>query len=209
MKHQLDEIKKQFFKEFENVSDIKTLDELRVRFLGKKGELTSILKGMRDLDPESRKEVGKISNVIKTEIEDSIKRRVVEIEEQEIATRLDSEWIDITWPAEENRGTFHPLTTIRERIEDIFVSMGFEVLTGPEMEEEQNNFDNLNIPADHPARDMQDTFWLNTGKLLRTHTSSVQVRGMKERTAPSDSLLPGRCTGMRPSMPAMSTHFTR
>jgi phenylalanyl-tRNA synthetase alpha chain len=137
--------------------------------------------------------VGALLNTVKTSIADAIATKQAGFDEAALRARLNAEWIDLTLPAAGVKpGSLHPLTQIQQEIEDLFRSMGFAVLDGPEVEDEQHNFDALNIPPDHPARDMQDTFWLDGGNLLRTHTSPVQVRGMERLPLPLRMIAPGR-----------------
>ncbi len=192
MKEKLEQLKKDFYDKIESIKENSSLADLKVQFLGKKGELTSILKGMKELSEAARKEIGQLTNALKDEFESAIKTRNENIERAALNKRLESEWIDITWPENEERGTVHPLTIVRKEIEELFISMGFEILDGPEMEDEEHNFNNLNIPADHPARDTQDTFWLSNGYLLRTQTSPVQIRGMETRKPPFKFIAPGK-----------------
>lgn len=169
------------------------LEAVRVEVLGRKGTLAEVSKGMGKLAPEDRARVGKLLNSAKTELEALFDGRKQEFEDAALEARLDSEWVDLTLPAAGTRpGVLHPLTQIREELEDLFTSMGMSVLDGPEVETEYNNFDALNIPPDHPARDMQDTFWLTDGNCLRTHTSCVQVRGMAKLGPPLRMIAPGR-----------------
>jgi len=160
------------------------LETVRVDALGRKGSLAQISKEMGKVAPEERARIGKLLNAAKQELEGALESRQQQFAEAALQARLDAEWVDLTLPAPGPRmGHLHPITQIQTEIEDLFVSLGFTVLDGPEVETEYYNFDALNIPADHPARDMQDTFWLTDGNLLRTHTSPVQVRGM-ERLGP-------------------------
>jgi phenylalanyl-tRNA synthetase alpha chain len=174
----------------------KTPDELeavRVDVLGRKGTLAEISKGMGKLSVEEKKLVGQSLNAAKQTLEAAYETRKHKFETDELNTRLDAEWIDLTLPVPPpKRGHLHPITRIQRELEDLFVSLGFTVLDGPEVETEYHNFDALNIPPDHPARDMQDTFWLDGGNLLRTHTSPVQVRGMERLGPPLRMIAPGR-----------------
>src|SRR5579863_519835 len=166
------------------IQSAKTTEELeavRVEVLGRKGVLTQLSRDMGKLAPEERASRGKFINTAKQLLETAYERRKSEFERAALAKRLDEEWVDLTIPAPGVRpGSLHPITQIQWEIEDLFRSLGFSVLDGPEVETEYHNFDALNIPADHPARDMQDTFWLEGGRLLRTHTSPVQVRAMEK-----------------------------
>ncbi len=169
------------------------LEAVRVEVLGRKGALAQISKEMGKLSPEERARVGKLLNAAKQGLEAALEARKAEFDRAALAVKLDAEWVDLTLPAAgARRGSLHPITIIQSEIEDLFVSMGFTVLDGPEVETEYNNFDALNIPPDHPARDMQDTFWLKSGHLLRTHTSPVQVRGMQKLGPPLRMIAPGR-----------------
>ena len=174
------------------------LEAVRVEMLGRKGgALAGISKGMGKLSPEERKRIGQVLNQAKQEIESALDARKAEFEQIALAAKLDSEWLDLTLPAPgAKRGHLHPISRIQRELEELFISLGFAVLDGPEVENEYHNFDALNIPADHPARDMQDTFWLDGGNLLRTHTSPVQVRGMErcmdQGGPPLRMIAPGR-----------------
>ena len=169
------------------------LEAIRVEILGRKGTLAAVSKDMGKLSPEERGRVGKLLNAAKQSLEAAIEERRNTFAEAALKLRLDAEWMDLTLPAPGPRpGSIHPITQIQAEIEDLFTSLGFTVLSGPEVETEFNNFDALNIPPDHPARDMQDTFWLEDGNLLRTHTSPVQVRGMMRLGPPLRMIAPGR-----------------
>jgi phenylalanyl-tRNA synthetase alpha chain len=169
------------------------LESVRVEALGRKGVLAQLSKDMGKLSPEARAERGKFINTSKQALESAYEGRRNGFERAALALRLDSEWLDLTIPASgPPPGSLHPITQIQWEIEDLFRSLGFSILDGPEVETEYYNFDALNIPADHPARDMQDTFWLDGGNLLRTHTSPVQVRGMKKLGPPLRMIAPGR-----------------
>jgi phenylalanyl-tRNA synthetase alpha chain len=169
------------------------LEQVRVEVLGRKGALAQISRQMGQLAPEERARIGKLLNAVKEGLEAALEARKAHFDEQALAARLDAEWVDLTLPAPGPRsGSLHPITQVQTEIADLFTSMGFAVLGGPEVETEYHNFDALNIPADHPARDMQDTFWLTDGNLLRTHTSPVQVRGMQRLGPPLRMIAPGR-----------------
>jgi phenylalanyl-tRNA synthetase alpha chain len=169
------------------------IEAIRVEVLGRKGALTQISKEMGKLAPEERARAGKLLNAAKQAVEEAIEERSRGFDAAALSDRLESEWIDLTLPAPGPRaGSLHPITQIQMEIEDLFVSLGFMVLDGPEVETEYHNFDALNMPPDHPARDAQDTFWLTDGNLLRTHTSPVQVRGMERFSPPLRMIAPGR-----------------
>jgi phenylalanyl-tRNA synthetase alpha chain len=169
------------------------LEAVRVEALGRKGTLAQIGKEMGKLAPEDRARVGKLLNGAKQKLEEALEAKQQQFAADALRARLDAEWLDLTLPAPgPRRGHLHPITRIQRELEELFVSLGFAVLDGPEVEDEYHNFDALNIPATHPARDMQDTFWLDGGKLLRTHTSPVQVRGMERLGPPLRMIAPGR-----------------
>ncbi len=169
------------------------IESVRVEVLGRKGVLAQVSKEMGKLAPEERARVGKLLNAAKQTLEEALERRKQEFDAAALDKRLDAEWLDLTLPAPGPRaGSLHPITQIQMEIEDLFVSLGFMVLDGPEVETEYHNFDALNIPPEHPARDSQDTFWLTDGNLLRTHTSPVQVRGMERFPPPLRMIAPGR-----------------
>jgi phenylalanyl-tRNA synthetase alpha chain len=169
------------------------LEAVRVDAVGRKGALAEISKGMGKLAPDERKRIGILLNDAKQRIEGALDARKQQFDADALRARLDAEWVDLTLPAPgPRRGHLHPITRIQRELEDVFVSLGFTVLDGPEVETEYYNFDALNIPRDHPARDMQDTFWLDGGNLLRTHTSPVQVRGMERLGPPLRMIAPGR-----------------
>ncbi len=192
MKEKLEQIRQQFTVQLAAAQTPEEVEKVRVAFLGKKGFLTEVLKGMKDLSTEERREIGALSNRLKDDFERSIAARGTLLEKEAIEKRLAAEWEDVSWPTGLVRGSAHPIAIVRRQVKEVFIAMGFEVLDGPEMEEEENNFDKLNIPPDHPARDAQDTFWLDNGKLLRTHTSPVQVRGMLSHKPPFKFIAPGK-----------------
>jgi len=168
------------------------LQEGRVRFLGKKGELTAIMKGMGGLSAEDRPVIGALANTVKEEIEALFESRLFELREVEIARRLASERIDVTLPGRRiYAGSKHPITLVTEEIVEIFSSLGFGVEEGPEIENDFYNFEALNMPKDHPARDMQDTFYISDDVVLRTHTSPVQIRTMLKQAPPVRVIAPG------------------
>jgi len=169
------------------------LEAVRVEALGRKGGFAQFSKEMGKLAPEERARIGKLLNGARQQLEAALEARQQQFAEAALRARLEAEWIDLTLPAPgPRRGHLHPITRIQRELEELFVSLGFTVLDGPEVETEYHNFDALNIPPDHPARDMQDTFWLEGGHLLRTHTSPVQVRGMERLGPPLRMIAPGR-----------------
>ncbi len=174
-------------------SDGAALEQLRVDYLGKKGRITALLKGLGQLSPEERPAAGARINVVKDELQELIARRRAELEGEAIAARLASERIDVTLPGRgQSSGGVHPITRTMERMEDFFTAVGFEVVEGPEIEDDYHNFEALNIPAHHPARAMHDTFYVDEHTVLRTHTSPVQVRVMENREPPLRIICPGR-----------------
>ncbi|NLF45203.1 MAG: phenylalanine--tRNA ligase subunit alpha, partial [Syntrophomonadaceae bacterium] len=166
------------------LTTIGELNEYKVRILGRKGELTALLRGLKDLSPEQRAQAGKTANEIKDKLEEIFNRRAAEISRRDLDLRLQEERVDVTLPGiPVQKGGIHPLTRIRREITRIFTGMGFTVEEGPEIELDYYNFEALNVPKHHPARDMQDSFYITDEVLLRTHTSPVQVRVM-EKMAP-------------------------
>ncbi|MFZ5631854.1 MAG: phenylalanine--tRNA ligase subunit alpha [Bacillota bacterium] len=174
---------------------LEELNEIRIRYLGKKGELTGVLRGMGALSPEERPRIGQVANLVREKIEEKLDERMSLLKENLKRKRLAAESLDITLPGTVfNVGRLHPLTVVARRIEEIFLGLGFSIAEGPEVELDYYNFEALNLPKDHPARDMQDTFFITPETLLRTQTSPVQVRTM-ERTAPAlpvKVIAPGR-----------------
>ena len=183
MKEQIAKMKETALAEISKAQDITELNNARVKYLGKKGELTAILRGMKDLSAEERPVIGSLVNVVKAELENLIDVREEEFKKAEINKKLEQEKIDITLPATKvKRGSKHPVNRIIEEIEDLFVSMGYDVCSGPELETDEYCFERLNLPKGHPARDMQDSFYITDEYLLRTQTSAVQARTMMANT---------------------------
>jgi phenylalanyl-tRNA synthetase alpha chain len=190
---QLEELRRATLAGFASAVSVEELEESRVEALGRKGTLAQITREFGKLPPEERARVGKLLNSVKQDLESEHEEKKRRFEQADLANRLAKEWIDITLPAPGLRpGSLHPITQLQNEIEDLFTSLGFAVLDGPEVETEEHNFDALNIPPTHPARDMQDTFWLSNGHLLRTHTSPVQIRGMRRLGPPLRMIAPGR-----------------
>lgn len=176
-----------------NANDPQELDELRVRFLGKKGEITAQLKGLGALSPEERPQAGAKINEVKTAVADAISARKAELEDKAMMRRLSAEKIDVTQPGRrQSTGGLHPVTQTMRRMEDFFTAIGYDVAVGPEIEDDYHNFEALNIPSHHPARAMHDTFYFDANTLLRTHTSPVQVRTMENSEPPIRVICPGR-----------------
>ena len=187
----LEKIKNSAFAEVRDAADSGTLEQIRVKYLGRKGELTLILRSLKDLSIDGRKKIGPQANAFKKELESLIDKRLSQLQttNYKLQTKL-----DVTRPGKRiSRGHLHPLTKLDEEVRKIFTSMNFSVVEGPEIENEYYNFDALNIPANHPARDMWDTLWLKNSKLLlRTHTSPVQIRYMEAHQPPFQIIVPGR-----------------
>lgn len=193
MKEKLEQIKAKAIREIENSDGLAKLNDVRVAFLGKKGELTAVLKGMKDVLPEDRPVFGQMVNEARESIERRIEETKAKLEAAERELKLQREVIDVTLPAKKNRvGHRHPNTIALEEVENIFVGMGYEVVEGPEVEYDYYNFEALNIPANHPAKDEQDTFYINDKIVLRTQTSPVQVRVMEQGKLPIRMIAPGR-----------------
>lgn len=193
MKNQLESIRQAAKAALEHVSLIQDLEQLRIQYLGKKGELTAILKQMGKLSPEERPLVGQMANETRAYIEGAIESKKAQLAQKKQQEQLKAEKIDVTLPGNKiTLGAKHPLSIVLDEIKEIFVGMGFEIVEGPEVEYDYYNFEALNIPKDHPARDTQDTFYINDNILLRTQTSSVQVRVMEKQKPPIRVISPGR-----------------
>lgn len=194
MQEKLLELQKNALAEIAEADSIEKAESLRVKYLGKKGELTIILKGMGKLSAEERPIVGKVGNEVRTAIEEGINNAKTELKKAEQAKKLAEEVIDVTMPSKEFKvGKKHPITKIIDEVTEIFLGMGFSIAEGPEVETVRNNFDALNAPKDHPSRDMSDTFYINDDLLLRTQTSPVQIRTMEKEDLPIKIIAPGRC----------------
>ena len=195
MENQIKQIEEIAEKELLNCNNSKELDELRIKYLGKKGELTQVLRGMKDLSKEERPIIGGIVNKLRDKLNNIIEEKEHQFEEQELLNKIESEKIDITLPSSKiKKGSKHPLNRIIEEIEDLFVSMGYDVVDGPELETDEFCFERLNLPKGHPARDMQDSFYITNEVLLRTQTSAVQARTMVENQekTPIRIICPGK-----------------
>lgn len=193
MKNKLEKIKASAVKDFQKAGTMDELEALKVKYLGRKSELVSVLRNLKDLSGDEKKSVGEKANDIRQEIETEIENRKSEIQKKEFENIEENEKIDITYPGiKVEEGHLHSLTQTRYMIEEIFKSMGFLVVEDREIEDEFHNFDALNMPKDHPARDMQDTFWLKSGAVPRTQTSSVQIRFMEKNNPPFRIVSPGR-----------------
>ncbi len=188
MEKKLEELKKQILKELETAKDSQFLADLKVKYLGRKGELTNILKEVKNLAKEEKPKVGKLANEVKQELTD-IFTKTERIIKQTKGTKA----FDATMPGtKKKQGSLHPLTQVQYEVEEAFTKLGFSVYDGPQLESDFYNFTSLNIPEDHPARDTQDTFWLENNHLLRTHTSNLQVRMLEKHGVPFRGIFPGR-----------------
>ena len=193
MKEKLAKIREEILKQIDASENLDKLNEVRVSALGKKGALTELLKSMKEVAPQDRPKVGQMVNEVRAEIETALETEKAKLEDRAMEARLKNEVIDVTLPAKKNSvGHRHPNTIALEEVERIFVGMGYEVVRGPEVEKDYYNFEALNIPKDHPARDEQDTFYINEEIVLRTQTSPVQVRTMEQGKLPIRMIAPGR-----------------
>ena len=193
MKEKLQRMKEEALKQIHSSDKLEKLNEVKVNFLGKKGELTAVLKGMKDVAPEDRPKVGQMVNDVRAELEKALEDAKKKMERFLREEQMKREEIDVTLPAKKNKvGHRHPNTIALEEVERIFVGMGYEVVEGPEVELDYYNFEALNIPAEHPAKDEQDTFFIGKDILLRTQTSPVQVREMEKGKLPIRMIAPGR-----------------
>ena len=193
MKEKLQKIREDAIRQIEESGDLSKLNDVRVAVLGKKGELTAVLKSMKDVSPEERPLVGQLVNETRESIEKILDETKKKLEAAELDAKLRREVIDVTLPAKKNNvGHRHPNTIALEEVERIFTGMGYEVVEGPEVEYDYYNFEALNIPANHPAKDEQDTFYINDKIVLRTQTSPVQVREMEKGHLPIRMIAPGR-----------------
>ena len=193
MKDKLQAIREEALKQIRESNRLDKLNEVRVSFLGKKGELTAVLKGMKNVDPKERPFVGQMVNETREAIEEFLEETKKKLEEKAREEKMKQEVIDVTLPAKKiNVGHRHPNTIALEEVERIFVGMGYEVVEGPEIEYDLYNFEKLNIPANHPAKDEQDTFYINKDIVLRTQTSPVQARIMEQGKLPIRMIAPGR-----------------
>lgn len=193
MKEKLSQIKSAAEQALASAETLDTLEELRVRFLGKKGELTAVMKGMGGLSPEERPIIGQLANEVRDFIGSALDEKKAALESAAEEAKILAETIDVTIPGKRpEKAKKHPLTTVLDDLKDIFIGMGFSIVDGPEVELDYYNFEALNIPKDHPARDTQDTFYINDNVVLRTQTSPVQIRTMEKMQPPIRIISPGR-----------------
>ena len=193
MKNKLEQIRKEAMEALGGLHDLGQLEEFRVKKLGKKGELTQVLRGMGSLPPEERPIIGQLANEIRNELEEGLRKRTAALKQAAMEKQLEAETIDVTIPGKRPvLGKLHPITKVLNELTEIFLGMGFDIAEGPEVEWDSYNFEALNIPKNHPARDVQDTFYINENMLLRTHTSPVQIRTMLRQKPPIKIICPGR-----------------
>ncbi|HJJ18927.1 MAG TPA: phenylalanine--tRNA ligase subunit alpha [Clostridiaceae bacterium] len=192
MKEQIEKIKENSKQEIMKCENIKELNEIKVKYLGKKGELTVVLRGMGTLSPEERPVIGSLVNQVRDELSCLVEDKEKQLKKEELLKRLETENIDVTEPSKKvELGSLHPITQIISEVEDIFLGMGYEIADGPEVEKAIYNFDKLNTPPDHPARDIQDTFYITNDIVLRSQTSPVQARVMENKKPPIKIICPG------------------
>ncbi|MDY0276175.1 MAG: phenylalanine--tRNA ligase subunit alpha [Desulfomicrobium sp.] len=192
MREQLEQLRQQATEEIAATTTEEALQEIRIRFLGRKGELTGLMKGLGKLSAEERPLVGQLVNSVKDQLESLLEQSLDKVRQEKISQKLTSEKIDVTLPGRISHvGSKHPVTLVIEEVADIFASLGFSVAEGPEIEQDWYNFEALNFPPEHPARDMQDTFFVENSLLLRTHTSPVQIRTMLAQKPPVRIIAPG------------------
>lgn len=193
MKEQIKALREQAMQQLQTLSQPGELEDFRVKVMGKKGSLTGLLRGMGALPAEERPKMGQLVNQVRAELEEALEARAAAVRAAQQTARLKHETLDVTMPGRHGKkGGLHPLNIVLEDLIDIFQSMGFDVVDGPEVETEYYNFEALNLPADHPARDMQDTFFLSNSLLLRSQTSAAQIRTMEDRQPPIRIICPGR-----------------
>lgn len=193
MKDKLQAIKDEALKSIEEAKDLKILNDIRVNYLGKKGELTGVLRGMKDLSNEERPVIGQLANEVRNAIEETLETAKTDLAKKERDIKLTQEVIDVTMPSKKKAmGHRHPMNIVLDDIKAIFIGMGYEIAEGPEVEKDYYNFEALNIPENHPAKDEQDTFYINKETVLRTQTSPVQIRVMENSKPPIRVIAPGR-----------------
>ena len=192
MKEEILKIKENSLQDIKKCEDLKQLTDVKVKYLGKKGELTALLRGMGSLSAEERPIIGGLVNELRDELNEKIEEKQKELKRKELLKKLETENIDVTEPSKKtNIGSFHPITQIINEVEEIFLGMGYEIADGPEVEKAIYNFDKLNTPPDHPARDIQDTFYITSDIVLRSQTSPVQARVMENKKPPIKIICPG------------------
>ena len=193
MREQLNNIKLEAEKRLNQAGSLAELESIRLQYLGKKGELTAVLRGMGQLTPEERPQIGQLANEVRSFIEKILEAKTKSLQEKERLSRLEKEAIDVTIPGKRRFiGKKHPLSIVMDEIKEVFIGLGYEIAEGPEVELDYYNFEALNIPPGHPARDSQDTFFINDDFLLRSQTSPVQIRVMEKKKPPIKIICPGR-----------------
>lgn len=193
MKEEILQIQTKAKQEITQVQELNVLNDIRVKYLGKKGELTSILRGMGRLTPEERPVIGSLVNQVRDELETAIKQKEEILKQDALKKKLETEKIDVTMPSKKiELGSIHPITQVIDEVKEIFLGMGYEIADGPEVETTFHNFDQLNAPQDHPSRDLQDTFYITEDIILRSQTSPVQVRVMEKQKPPIKIICPGK-----------------
>lgn len=194
MLEKINEIEKSVKEKISNSLNIQQIEEVRVEFLGKKGKIVDILKDLKNVPAENRKEIASVANTLKSKIEEEIELKKEQLKQKEYDEMIkNTKKVDLSIPTDLKMGSLHPITIVQKELEEIFSSMGFTVEDGNEVETEYNNFEAVNVPKHHPARDMQDTFWLENGQLLKTQTSAAQNKIMLKYGAPLKAIFPGRC----------------
>ena len=194
MKEKIEALRQQFQQELQSAGSSDAVEKLRVAYLGKKGSVTQLLKGLKDVEAQQKKEVGQHINQLKKQVEDKLAQQVEAIKAAEVQRQIDSaEQYDVTLPADTAGGSYHPITVVQRQLEEIFASMGFTIEDYKEIVTDYECFEAVNIPKDHPARDMQDTYYLENGQLLKTHTSAAQNAIMRKYGPPLRAIFPGRC----------------
>ncbi len=194
MEENIEKLGQKIKEKIDSIKSMTDAEAVRVEALGKKGEVIEILKNLKNVEESKRKEVGDKANKLRVEIEELIEKKKEELKELEYEAKIkNAEKIDLTVPVDDKVGSLHPITIVSRELEDIFTGMGFTVEDGNEVETEYNNFEAVNVPKYHPARDMQDTFWLENGEVLKTQTSAAQNKIMKKYGAPLKAIFPGRC----------------
>ncbi len=191
--HDVQELQQQALKDIASAGNLAGLDDIRINYLGKKGKLTALLKQLGQLSAEERPKAGQVINQAKVSVQEAIEARKQALEEEKLRVVIEQSRVDVSLPGRgQARGGLHPVTLTLNRIQSLFGHIGFDVVEGPEIEDDYHNFEALNIPHNHPARAMHDTFYFPDGRLLRTHTSSVQIRSMKQGEPPFRFIAPGR-----------------
>lgn len=191
MQNKIEQLKQEFEESLQGLSE--NLEQIHIKYLGKKGEVTALMKGLKDIAADQRAAAGKMINELKNELQQKFDIRKEELKKESFNKKMEEEWLDVTIPPRKPEpGSLHPISIMQYQLEDIFTNMGFQVLDGPHIETEYYNFEALNIPSHHPARDMQDTFYFKDGNLLRTQTSDIQIRGMEKLEPPFRIIGPGK-----------------